>query len=138
VPVTVVPGLTSPIAVPGLAGIPVTHRGVAHDFTVISGHLPPGHPDGLTDWDAVSRLTGTLVLMMAVENAPAIADALLGGGRKPETPVAVICEGSMPGERVVLSTLATLGPDLAREAVAPPAIIVIGEVVAVAHPDHYR
>ena len=80
VPVTVIPGLTSPVAVPALAGIPVTHRGVAHDFTVLSGHLPPGHPDSLTDWDAVAALTGTLVLMMAVEHAPQIADALLSGG----------------------------------------------------------
>jgi uroporphyrin-III C-methyltransferase/precorrin-2 dehydrogenase/sirohydrochlorin ferrochelatase len=137
VPVTVVPGLTSPVSVPGLAGIPVTHRGVAHDFTVISGHLPPGHPDSLTDWDAVARLTGTLVLMMAVENSPAIADVLLAGGRKPDTPVAVICQGSMPGERTVLSTLAGLGDDLARESVAPPAILVVGDVVAVAHPERY-
>ena len=137
VPVTVVPGLTSPVAVPGLAGIPVTHRGVAHDFTVISGHVPPGHPDSLTDWDAVARLHGTLLLMMAVENAPAIADALLTGGRKPGTPVAVVCEGSLPGERTVLSTLGGLAADLAREAVQPPAIIVVGDVVAVARPDHY-
>ena len=56
VPVTVIPGLTSPVSVPGLASIPVTHRGVAHDFTVVSGHLPPGHPDSLADWDAVARL----------------------------------------------------------------------------------
>ena len=137
VPVTVIPGLTSPVSVPGLAGIPVTHRGIAHDFTVISGHLPPGHPESLTDWDAVSRLTGTLVLMMAVENAPAIADVLLAGSRKPETPVAVICQGSMPGERTVLSTLVGLAEDLAREAVNPPAILVVGDVVAVAHPDRY-
>ncbi|HRI96072.1 MAG TPA: uroporphyrinogen-III C-methyltransferase, partial [Nocardioides sp.] len=132
VPVTVVPGLTSPVAVPALAGIPVTHRGVAHDFTVISGHLPPGHADSLTDWGAVSRLRGTLVLMMAVENAPAIADVLLAGGRRPDTPVAVICDGSMPGERTVFSTLASLSEDLDRESVKPPAIIVVGEVVAVA------
>jgi len=138
VPVTVIPGLTSPVSVPGLASIPVTHRGVAHDFTVVSGHLPPGHPDSLTDWDAVAGLTGTLVLMMAVENAPAIADVLLAGGRKPETPVAVICQGSMPGERTVLSTLAELADDLARESVTPPAILVVGDVVAVAHPDRYR
>ena len=137
VPVTVVPGLTSPIVVPALAGIPVTHRGVAHDFTVISGHLPPGHPDSLTDWDAVARLHGTLLLMMAVENAPAIADALLAGGRGPDTPVAMICDGSMPGERTVLSTLGSLAVDLAREAVQPPAIIVVGDVVAVARPEHY-
>ncbi len=137
VPVTVIPGLASPIAVPGLAGIPVTHRGVAHDFTVISGHVPPGHPDSLTDWDAVARLHGTLLLMMAVENAPAIAEALLAGGRKPETPVAVVCDGSMPGERTVLSTLGSLATDLDRESVQPPAIIVVGDVVAVARPEHY-
>ena len=79
VPVTVVPGLSSALAVPARAGIPVTHRGVAHEFTVVSGHLPPGHPDSLVDWDALARLRGTLVLLMAVENAPAIADALVGG-----------------------------------------------------------
>lgn len=137
VPVTIVPGLTSPVSVPGLAGIPVTHRGVAHDFTVISGHLPPGHPDSLTNWDAVARLTGTLVLMMAVENAPHIAEALQAGGRAPQTPVAVLCQGSMPGERVVLATLATLAEKLRAATVAPPAIIVVGEVVAIAHPDRF-
>jgi uroporphyrin-III C-methyltransferase/precorrin-2 dehydrogenase/sirohydrochlorin ferrochelatase len=137
VPVTVVPGLTSPVSVPGLAGIPVTHRRVAHEFTVVSGHLPPGHPESLTDWDALARLTGTLVLMMAVENAPAIADVLLHGGRKPDTPVAVICQGSMPGERTVLTTLGALRDDLAGESVVPPAVIVVGDVVAVAHPDRF-
>jgi uroporphyrin-III C-methyltransferase/precorrin-2 dehydrogenase/sirohydrochlorin ferrochelatase len=137
VPVQVVPGVTSSIAAPALAGIPVTHRGVAHDFTVISGHLTPGHADSLTDWDAVARLHGTLLLMMAVQNAPAIADALLAGGRKPDTPVAVVCDGSMPAERTVLSTLGGLAADLEREAVQPPAIIVVGDVVAVARPDHY-
>ena len=137
VPVTVVPGLTSPVSVPGLVGIPVTHRGVAHEFTVVSGHLPPGHPESLTDWEALARLTGTLVLMMGVENAPAIAEVLLAGGRRPTTPVAVVCQGSMPGERTVLSTLVRLAADLAQESVTPPAIIVVGDVVAVAHPDHY-
>jgi uroporphyrin-III C-methyltransferase/precorrin-2 dehydrogenase/sirohydrochlorin ferrochelatase len=138
VPVEVVPGLSTATAAPALAGIPVTHRGVAHDFTVVSGHLPPGHPDLLTDWDAVARLHGTLLLMMAVENAPAIADALLAGGRKPETPVAVVCDGSMPGERTVLSTLGSLAGDLERDEVQPPAIIVVGDVVAVARPEHYN
>ncbi|MEX0427135.1 uroporphyrinogen-III C-methyltransferase [Nocardioides sp. DS6] len=137
VPVTVIPGLTSPVSVPGLAGIPVTHRGVTHEFTVISGHLPPGHPESLTDWDAVARLRGTVVLMMAVENAPAIARALLDGGRPGDTPVAVICDGSMPTQRVVLATLGTLEKELAAAAVKPPAIIVIGEVVRVAHPDAF-
>jgi uroporphyrin-III C-methyltransferase / precorrin-2 dehydrogenase / sirohydrochlorin ferrochelatase len=137
VPVTVIPGLTSPVAVPAAAGIPVTHRGVAHEFTVISGHLPPGHPESLTNWPAVAQLAGTLVLMMAVENAPAIAEALLAGGRPAGTPVAVVCDGTMPGERTVLATLGTLGDRLGEEQVKPPAIIVVGDVVAVAHPDAF-
>jgi uroporphyrin-III C-methyltransferase/precorrin-2 dehydrogenase/sirohydrochlorin ferrochelatase len=130
VPVTVVPGLTSPIAVPAVAGIPVTHRGVAHAFTVLSGHLPP-------DWKAVAGLDGTILLMMAVENAAPIAEALVAGGRSPVTPVAVVCDGTMPGERTVLSTLGDLGADLVAQEVRPPAIIVVGDVVAVAHPDRY-
>ena len=137
VPVSVVPGLTSSIAVPASVGIPVTHRGVAHEFTVISGHLPPGHPDSLVAWDAVARMRGTVVLLMAVENAPAIAEALLAGGRGPTTPVAVVQEGTMPGERTVLSTLGTLADDLAEHGVRPPAILVVGDVVAVARPGHY-
>ena len=137
VPVTVIPGLTSPVAVPGMAGIPVTHRGVTHEFTVISGHLPPGHPESLTNWPAVAGLAGTLVLMMAVENAPAIAAALLEGGRAGATPVAVVCDGTMPTERTVLATLDTLAARLEEEAVKPPAIIVVGEVVRVAYPDAF-
>jgi uroporphyrin-III C-methyltransferase/precorrin-2 dehydrogenase/sirohydrochlorin ferrochelatase len=137
VPVTVIPGLTSPIAVPAVAGIPVTHRGVAHDFTVVSGHLPPGHEGSLVDWSAVARLTGTVVLMMAVENAGAIASVLVAGGRDPHTPVAVVCDGTMTAERTVLSTLGTLGDDVVGHGVRAPAIIVVGEVVRVAHPAAY-
>lgn len=137
VPVTVIPGLTSPVAVPAVAGIPVTHRGVAHEFTVISGHLPPGDPESLTEWSAVAQLRGTLVLMMAVQNAPLIAKALVAGGRGAETPVAVVCDGTMPGERTVLSTLGSLAADIESAGVLPPAIIVVGEVVAVAHPEHF-
>ncbi|MFC7727858.1 uroporphyrinogen-III C-methyltransferase [Nocardioides sp. GCM10028917] len=137
VPVTVVPGLSSAIAVPARVGIPVTHRGIAHEFTVISGHLPPGHPHSLVAWDAVAGLRGTLVLLMAVDNAPAIAEVLLAGGRDAATPVAVIVDGTMPTERTVLSTLGTLAADLVAHRVVPPAIIVVGEVVAVARPAHY-
>ena len=137
VAVQVIPGLSSPLAVPAVAGIPVTHRAVAHDFTVVSGHLPPGHADSLVDWDAVGRLRGTLLLMMAVENAAAIARSLVAAGRAASTPVAVVCEGSMPGERTVLTTLGEVGSDLDRHDVRPPAIIVVGDVVAVAHPQHF-
>ena len=134
VPVTVIPGVSSPLAVPALAGIPVTHRGVTHEFTVISGHLPPDHDESLVDWDGVARLRGTLVLMMAVENAPAIAQALLARGRADGTPVAVVCDGSMPTERTVLSTLGAHAEDLVTHAVTAPAVIVVGDVVRVAHP----
>jgi uroporphyrin-III C-methyltransferase/precorrin-2 dehydrogenase/sirohydrochlorin ferrochelatase len=137
VAVTVIPGLTSPVAVPAVAGIPITHRGIAHEFTVISGHLPPGDPESLTDWDAVARLRGTLVLMMAVGNAPAIAETLVAGGRPADTPVAVVCDGTMPAERTMLATLGSLAEDLTAADVQPPAIIVIGQVVAVAHPERY-
>lgn len=137
VPVTVVPGLTSAISVPARAGIPVTHRGVAHEFTVISGHLPPGHPESLVEWSAVARMRGTVVLLMAVANAGAIAAALVEGGRPAGTPVAVVVEGTMPEERTELSTLGTLAADIEARNVRPPAIIVIGDVVAVANPERY-
>jgi uroporphyrin-III C-methyltransferase/precorrin-2 dehydrogenase/sirohydrochlorin ferrochelatase len=138
VPVTVIPGISSPLAVPALAGIPVTHRGVTHDLTIVSGHLPPGHPDSLVQWAALANLRGTLVLMMAVENAPVIAEVLVRGGREVSTPVAVVCDGTMPTERTVLTTLGDLAETIVSERVQPPAIIVIGEVVAVAHPERFR
>jgi uroporphyrin-III C-methyltransferase / precorrin-2 dehydrogenase / sirohydrochlorin ferrochelatase len=137
VPWTVIPGLTSAISVPAVAGIPVTHRGVAHEFTVISGHLPPEHPESLVEWDAVARLRGTVILLMAVQNLPLIAARLMTGGRDVKTPVAIISEGTMPGERTLLSTLGDVEADMTREAVRPPAIVVVGEVVAVANPDRY-
>jgi len=138
VPWRVIPGLTSAISVPAVAGIPVTHRGVAHEFTVVSGHLPPDHPDSLVEWDAVARLRGTVVLLMAVQNLPEIAKRLVAAGRRPDTPLAVVSEGTMPGERTLLSTLGAVGEDMAREAVRPPAIVVVGEVVAVANPERYH
>src|SRR2546423_855249 len=103
VPCSVVPGITSSVSVPALAGIPVTHRGVAHEFTVVSGHVAPDHPKSLVDWTALGRMTGTLVILMGIERIAAIAAALIANGRDPETPVAVIQEGTMPGERRLLS-----------------------------------
>lgn len=131
VPCRVIPGVTSAIGVPAVAGIPVTHRGVAHEFTVVSGHLPPGHPDSLVEWKLLAGLQGTLVLLMAVHNLPQIATALLEGGRPADTPVAVVAEGTMPGERTVRSTLGTVTEDLERAQVRPPAIVVVGHVVGV-------
>ncbi|HEX5568627.1 MAG TPA: uroporphyrinogen-III C-methyltransferase [Streptomyces sp.] len=131
VPVTVVPGISSSISVPGAAGIPVTHRGVAHEFTVVSGHVAPGDPRSLVDWAALARLRGTLVLLMAVERAGDIARTLVEHGRDPGTPVAVVQEGTMAGQRRVDATLATVASTVEKEGVRPPAVIVVGEVVGV-------
>ncbi|MDP9825125.1 uroporphyrin-III C-methyltransferase/precorrin-2 dehydrogenase/sirohydrochlorin ferrochelatase [Kineosporia succinea] len=129
VPVQVVPGLSSAISVPGLAGIPLTHRGVAHEAVIVSGHLPPDNPDSLIDWTALAKLHGTIVVLMGVANLPAIARTLVEHGRDPLTGVAVIQDGSMPAERVTVSDLAGIGEVAERENIRPPAIIVIGDVV---------
>ncbi|HEV7212868.1 MAG TPA: uroporphyrinogen-III C-methyltransferase [Blastococcus sp.] len=129
IPVEVVPGVTSAIGVPGLVGIPVTHRGLTHEFVVVSGHLPPGHPQSLVDWAALGRLRGTVVVLMGVDTAAAIAAALVEHGRAPETPVAIVSDGSMPTQRVVRTTLSALPQTLADEAVRPPSVWVVGDVV---------
>lgn len=134
IPCTVVPGISSSISVPATAGIPVTHRGVAHEFTVVSGHVAPDDPRSLVDWSALARLRGTLVLLMAVEKIGAIAAALVHHGRSADTPVAVIQEGTTAAQRRVDATLATVGDKVAAEGVRPPAVIVIGDVVTVGTP----
>ncbi|GGX99342.1 uroporphyrinogen-III C-methyltransferase [Streptomyces hiroshimensis] len=131
IPCTVVPGISSTISVPGAAGIPVTHRGVAHEFTVVSGHVAPDDPRSLVDWEAVARLRGTLVLLMSVENIGAIAEALVRHGRPAGTPVAVVQEGTTAAQRRVDATLATVGERVKAEGIRPPAVIVIGDVVTI-------
>ncbi|WP_049570065.1 uroporphyrinogen-III C-methyltransferase [Streptomyces sp. SBT349] len=128
--VTVVPGVTSAISVPAAAGIPVTHRGVAHEFTVVSGHVAPGDPRSLVDWPALAALRGTLVLLMAVERMGEIAATLVGHGRPGDTPVAVVQEGTTSAQRRVDATLATVARRIEEEGVRPPAVIVVGDVVA--------
>lgn len=128
IPVTVVPGVTSPIAAPGLAGIPVTHRGVAHEIVIVSGHVAPGHPDSLTDWAALARLRGTLVLMMGVQRLEAFATALLDGGRPADTPVAMIENAARPDQRLLRADLATAARIAREQNLIPPAIVVIGPV----------
>ncbi|MEV0040699.1 uroporphyrinogen-III C-methyltransferase [Streptomyces sp. NPDC050804] len=127
---TVVPGISSSISVPGAVGIPVTHRGVAHEFTVVSGHVAPDDGRSLVDWAALARLHGTLVLLMAVDKIGAIAEALVAYGKAPDTPVALIQEGTTASQRRVDATLATVADTVRTEEVRPPAVIVIGEVVA--------
>lgn len=125
----VVPGVTSAIAVPAYAGIPVTHRGVTQDFSVVSAHLDPSQPGATVDWDGLARGTGTLVLLMAIAHLDAVAAELVKRGRDAATPVAVICDGTMPTQQVLTSTLGTVAADAAAAGVQPPAVVVIGEVV---------
>jgi uroporphyrin-III C-methyltransferase / precorrin-2 dehydrogenase / sirohydrochlorin ferrochelatase len=132
IPCTVVPGISSSISVPAAAGIPVTHRGVAQEFTVLSGHAAPDDPRSLVDWAAVARLSGTLVLLMAVDKIGAIATALIAHGKDPATPVALVQEGTTAAQRRVDATLATVGERAESEDVRPPAVVVIGDVVALA------
>ena len=130
IPVTVVPGVTSAIAVPALAGVPVTHRAVNHEFVVVSGHLAPDNPESLVNWDALAKLSGTLVLLMAVERMELFAAALRDGGRPADTPVLVVQHGTTSAERTVRATLADVAERLRDEGIRPPAIIVIGPVAA--------
>jgi uroporphyrin-III C-methyltransferase/precorrin-2 dehydrogenase/sirohydrochlorin ferrochelatase len=129
VPVIVVPGISSSIAVPAAAGVPITHRGLAHEFTVVSGHLSPSHPESLVDWAALARLRGTLSILMGLKNLPAIAAVLQEHGRAPDTPVAVIQEGTTRDQRVVRAQLSTVADAVKEAALRPPAVIVIGPVV---------
>ncbi|MFI6349641.1 uroporphyrinogen-III C-methyltransferase [Streptomyces sp. NPDC050560] len=132
IPCTVVPGISSSISVPGAAGIPVTHRGVAHEFTVVSGHVAPDDARSLVDWEALAALRGTLVVLMGVDKIDRIAAALVAHGRAATTPVAVVQEGTTPGQRRVDATLATVAEAVRAQDVRPPAVIVVGAVVDVA------
>ena len=125
VPFEVVPGVTSAISVPAFAGIPVTHRGVASAFTVVTGHACEAEAEE-PDWAALARV-GTLVLLMGLRRLPYIAERLIEGGCAAETPVAVIASGTTAAQTVLTGTLADIG-DRSRE-VRSPATIVIGEVV---------
>lgn len=131
VPVTVVPGVTSSIAVPAVAGIPVTHRGVAHEFTVVSGHLAPDDPASLVDWAALARLRGTLVVLMGLKNLAAITATLRAHGRAPGTPAAVVQEGTTGAQRLLRSTLGEVADAVRDAGLRPPAVVVLGEVVTV-------
>ena len=130
IPVTVVPGVSSAIAVPALAGVPVTHRAVNHEFVVVSGHLAPDDPESLVNWDALAKLSGTLVLLMAVERMELFAAALLNGGRPAQTPVLAVQHGTTAAQRIIRATLSDVPERLRSEGIRPPAVIVIGPVAA--------
>ncbi|MEU6785214.1 uroporphyrinogen-III C-methyltransferase [Nonomuraea angiospora] len=131
IPVLVVPGITSAVAVPGAAGVPVTHRGVSQEFHVISVHVAPDDPKSTVDWPALARSQGTLVLMMAVERLAKVAEALIRDGRPPETPAMVVQDGTLPTQRAVTASLSTVADRVSAAGIRPPAIVIVGDVVRV-------
>ncbi|HET8578098.1 MAG TPA: uroporphyrinogen-III C-methyltransferase [Methylomirabilota bacterium] len=127
--VEVVPGVSSAVAVPAAAGIPVTHRGLSSSFAVVTGHEDPSKPERRVEWERLAGAVDTLVILMGVAALPSIAARLLAGGRAADTPAAVIHRGTTDDQQVVTGVLG----DIAERAagLGAPAVIVIGEVVAV-------
>lgn len=123
-----VPGVSSAIAGPALAGIPVTHRGLTQGFTVISGHVPPGHPDSTLDFPSLARSGATIVVMMGVRTLGAICKALVEGGLDPHTPAAVVADAALPSQRSVRGTVSDIDLRARDAAVGAPAVAVIGQV----------
>ena len=130
IPVTVVPGISSALAAPAAAGIPLTHRGLAADFAVVSGHLDPGRPAGSgLDWAALATGPSTLVLLMSMERLDQIAAELVSHGRSASTPSAAVHRATLAGQRVVRAPLAELADAVRADGMGAPAVVVIGAVV---------
>ncbi|BEU88455.1 uroporphyrinogen-III C-methyltransferase [Selenomonas sp. TAMA-11512] len=128
VPFEIVPGVTSAIAVPAYAGIPVTHRGIAASFAVITGHEDPTKNDSSIHWDKLAGAVDTLVFLMGVENLPNITEKLMEHGKSPDTPAALIRWGTRPYQETLETTLRTVVEDVRRAELKPPAIFIVGEV----------
>ncbi|MBI2302072.1 MAG: uroporphyrinogen-III C-methyltransferase [Armatimonadetes bacterium] len=125
----VVPGVTSAIAAAAYAGIPVTHRAVATSFAVITGHEDPDKPETQVDWTRLSAAADTLVFLMGIGNLETITAQLIGHGRAPDTPVAVVRRGTWPEQQTVVGTLADICAKVAESGLKPPAATIVGEVV---------
>lgn len=130
VPFEVVPGITSAISVPAYAGIPVTHRGIATSFAVVTGHEDPTKGESTIHWDKLAGGVDTLVFLMGVENLPYITAKLMEHGRKSDTPAAVIRWGTRPDQETLITTLGEAASDVAAKGITPPAIFLVGEVAS--------
>ena len=128
----VVPGITSAIAAPAYAGIPVTHRGVSTSFTVVTGHEDPTKPSEQTDWAALARVPGTLVILMGMGRLADIAAALIAGGRPLDEPVGVVQWGTTPRQRHLVGQLSDIAERVAEAGLGSPAVVVVGPVAALA------
>ncbi len=131
IPVAVVPGVSSVAAVPAAAGVPLTHRGIAQEFHVVSAHVAPGDERSAVDWQALGSSRATLVLLMAIEHLQVIAETLMRHGRHAQTPVSVIADGTLPSQRTINGRLDTVARDAAGAGIRPPAVVVVGEVVTI-------
>ena len=130
IPFEVVPGVTSGVAAPAYAGIPVTHRDDASAVAFVAGHEDPSKDGSSVDWDALARFPGTLVLYMGVKRLPDVAARLIAAGREGGEPAVAVERGTTPAQRTVSATLADLPDAVADAAIAPPAIVLIGRVAA--------
>jgi len=130
VPFEVVPGVTSAVAAPGVAGIPVTHRGTASCVSVVTGHEDPEKPESDVDWAALAETGGTIVVLMGVRRLPEYTAALCEAGLDGDTPVAVVERATWPAQQVATGTLATVADEAERVGVSPPAVTVVGDVAA--------
>jgi uroporphyrinogen III methyltransferase / synthase len=126
----VVPGVTSAIAAPAYAGIPLTHRRLASSVTFITGHEDPAKETSSIHWEALANIGGTLVFFMGVKNLPHITGQLLSFGMKAETPVALVRWGTTPSQQTVTGTLETILSVAESAAIRPPSLIVVGDVVS--------
>ena len=129
VPFEVVPGVSSAVAAPAYAGIPVTHRSHTSNVGFITGHEDPTKSESSLDWAKIASSFGTLVFLMGVRNLPSITANLINGGRAPETPAALIRWGSTPDQVTVTSTLADIAGEAQKRGIRPPAVLVVGGVV---------
>ena len=124
-----IPGVTSAIAVPAYAGIPVTHRDFTSSFSIVTGHEYPNKTYGNVDWDHLAKASGTLVFLMGVANIGNIAEALMRGGKDGATPVALIRWGTWMEQRTLVGTLETIVEKVAESGFSSPAVIIVGDVV---------
>ncbi len=129
IPFEVVPGVSSAIAVPAYAGIPVTHRNHASSVTIVTGHEQRTHISSAVNWEALAKVGGTLVIMMGMEALAHITQQLLAGGLSPDTAAAAIQQGTVPQQRVITGTLVNIAERASIANVKSPAILVIGTVV---------
>ncbi len=129
VPFEVVPGVSSALAAPAYAGIPVTHRAVATSFAVVTGHEDPAKPGAQVNWEQLATGVDTILILMGIEQLPAIVEQLLAHGRAADTPAAIVSKGTVPEQRTLVCALAHIADRAKEEAFEAPAVIVVGDVV---------